>query len=206
MGSEFGQSSHRHAYATADEETAWRFARDARENLGDDAGRARVYAVSQDASKVRPGWWNSKHPTWTEDEEDPRNNDDLRYGTREDLHEYVAPRFKVTGRLDIMPGRQGTFPEENWNDYKAKQAPYSFDANHGTERDMERANAYTEDGNAYQRGGIAEAERVGKERMRKAAETTHPALRKFLPEYKKPEEIPGQASIPGMGEWELKDK
>ena len=81
------------AYATPDEHTAWSFAA-----WNAPSARQRVYEVtpSKDARLLHSD--GKEH-----------------FGARED--EVVASHFKVRKRIDIMPGRQGTFPEVNWSKY-----------------------------------------------------------------------------------------
>lgn len=99
MGAGLGQPSREHAFATHDEGTAWEFADTASRQTGN---RAYVATVEPEGP-IRKGQFHSG------------------------LHEYVAPSFKVTGRLDTMPGRQGTFPQVDWNKYRAEGFK---DANH----------------------------------------------------------------------------
>lgn len=89
MGWENGQRSNEHAFATSDESQAWHFAKYASASNGE---RAFVHTVAPSA-RMKPG-------------------------VHSYLSEYVAPSFKVTGREDIMPGRQGTFPNLNWNQFR----------------------------------------------------------------------------------------
>jgi ribosomal protein L35 len=83
---------------------------------------------------VRPGVFNDQHPHWGDDHhyETHFNGNQSPY---ENLSEHVAPRWKVTGSLDIKPGHQGTFPQENWNRYKDQKAPAGYDANHPSDHD-----------------------------------------------------------------------
>lgn len=124
-GEVYGQRAEQHAYATTDEHVAWRFAG----NAAGHGGRARVYTVTADADKVSPGRFNDEHPA-------NKDLDPDGWGRPEHLAEYLAPRWKVTGRIDIMPGHQGTFPEIDWNQY-GKQRPFWADANHPNPEDDE---------------------------------------------------------------------
>lgn len=119
-GAPYGQSARAHAYATTDEHVAWDFAKMSADRWG---GRERVYKVAAPSDKVKIGAYNADHPKRSEWEESE-------WGAPEDLKEYVAPRFKVTDRIDIKPGHQGTFPEIDWNQHKHPLAPYWYDANH----------------------------------------------------------------------------
>lgn len=106
MGAEEGQPSREHAFATTQENTAWYFAQHAAasELSTTNRVRARVYEVAS-------------HPK-------------MRPGVHEELHEYVAPRFPLTGVVhDIKPGQQGTFPQVNWNRQASRRA-MGVDANH----------------------------------------------------------------------------
>jgi hypothetical protein len=127
-GASQGQASEEHAFATSDEDEAWEFAKVAHqiqhskhEVLGDGPApeRARVYTVAPHP-EMRPGVHHPIHPKHDES-----------FG---ELHEYVAPEFKVTGRLDIAPGHQGTFPTINWRQFAHHDL--SGDPNHPTPEEV----------------------------------------------------------------------
>lgn len=126
-----GQRSDEHAFATTNEDTAWTFANHAK-TLGagrfdagyadHPVGRAHVLTVAPNPM-MRPGVYNESHPDYN-----PESGN---------LHEYVAPRFRVTGRKDIMPGRQGTFPNLNWNQFSHPDMNKVADANHPRDEDIQ---------------------------------------------------------------------
>lgn len=120
-----GQESHANAFATTDEGTAWHFAGMARDRQASDRywhpelklpvpGRAAVYKVHPNPM-MQPGVHNRAHPS---------------YNGTGDLHEYVAPSFKTYERVDIQPGRQGTFPQLNWAQFQHPQISQKADVNH----------------------------------------------------------------------------
>lgn len=100
-GSNRGQRSADHAFATSDEGAAWSYAKHTAKHLNDE--RAYVAKVSPDGPISRGQFHH-------------QNN------------EYIAPSYTVTDRIDTMPGRQGTIPQVNWNDYRPGNS-YT-DANH----------------------------------------------------------------------------
>jgi hypothetical protein len=95
-GSHSGQSSKDNTFSTPNESEAWEWAGKGygRRNPRDPSVRRTVYEVA-------PG---------------PR----ARWGT-EIAGEVVADHHTITGRQDIMPGRQGTFPDLNWNQFKGSE-------------------------------------------------------------------------------------
>lgn len=142
-----GQRSNEHAFATESEDTAWKFADAAGinarydamrsrqdvasakgrgvEHLSEEApepSRARVHTVSPNP-QMQPGVYHHASPS---------------FGTKgtdsaQDLKEWRAPAFRVTGRIDIKPGHQGTFPELNWNQFRGGHASVGMEANHPTD-------------------------------------------------------------------------
>lgn len=118
-----GQDARESAHATEDEGVAWRFAKQARGFREDEhrvgyadkpPGRARVYSVAPNPA-MKPGVFHGSR---------------IRTADRENLKEWIAPRFRTTEEINIQPGRQGTFPELNWNQFLHKDAERYFDANH----------------------------------------------------------------------------
>src|SRR5213080_4011882 len=96
-GSFAGQPSREHAFATSNEHVAWEFAHDVHEHQtseyhsglrSDTPDRARVYTVAPHP-EMKPGHYHDQ------------------------FQEYIAPQYNVTGRIDIKPGQQGTFPTIN---------------------------------------------------------------------------------------------
>lgn len=121
-GSDRGQPSREHAFATSDEDQAWHFARHAAAASSTARlegwvvpNRARVYGVEPNA-QMRPG-------------------------AHKMLKEYIAPSFKVGPDVhDIMPGRQGTLtsgngPAFNWNPFRDQR--HAEDANHPSNDDAQ---------------------------------------------------------------------
>lgn len=141
MGDPGDMSEGDHAFAIKnDENYAWHAAHTFHAN----GRRPRVYEV-EPAADMKPGPYNKEHPDFLEHHEldNPDHyptvgldSDDYRamVGMREaaedaraDHHqdEWGSPTgFKVKQRVDTMPGRQGTFPEVNWDRLKSSQAPH----------------------------------------------------------------------------------
>lgn len=103
-GGERGQRSDEHAFATNQEKHAWYFAQTAAYNGdGHYGNRPRVYTVAPHR-QMKPGAFH------------------------EELGEFIAPSFKVTGRQDIMPGQQGTLAGHgdepfNWTPFHSTHQP-----------------------------------------------------------------------------------
>lgn len=121
-GSTRGEPSQDHAWAHPDEDKTWEFAHD-RANfelvsegrrLGEDPviPRARVFAL---------------HP----------NENQSPGGDPSIPGEVKSTHFDIAHPIDTMPGRQGTFPGVNWNEYtkgsKSRYLPGDEDANHPTD-------------------------------------------------------------------------
>lgn len=107
-GSSRGEAANEHAWAHPDEELTWMFAhqRVIHSSIENDWNpRARVYAV---------------HPN---KEQTPGNDPSIE-------GEVKAPKFDIAHPIDTMPGRQGTFPEINWNHHIEHLAAEDEDANH----------------------------------------------------------------------------
>lgn len=107
-----GEAAQDHAWAHPDENKAWQFAHDRvihTSNTEDWNPRARVYAVHQN------------------EQQSPGHDASI-------PGEVKAPHFDVAKRIDIMPGRQGTFPEINWNHHVVHTGLFTDDedANHPT--------------------------------------------------------------------------
>lgn len=141
-----------HAFAIRnDEEYAWHAAQTFHPN----GGRARVYQVDP-APDMKPGPWNKDHPDFlahhdldNPDDYDMSGDDSqLVAGMRKDIEaakaehqdEWASPTgFPVRKRIDVMPGRQATFPSENWNDYKVLKPGmprFGLDANHPDDKQV----------------------------------------------------------------------
>lgn len=125
------QRSDRHAYASESEAKAWDFAETrsmtSRLKAGEQgfshspsSHRARVYEVAPHPM-MRKGVYHADHP-----KHDPQSGDD---------REWIAPQYKVKAVHDIMPGRQGTFPSINWNQFSSVVG--ISDANHPSNDDLE---------------------------------------------------------------------
>lgn len=136
-GESHGQPSEEHAFATSDEDEAWKFARYA--GGADKSRRARVYTVAPHPD-MKVGVHHPEHAEYSPD--------------LGEIHEYVAPEFKVTGRHDIAPGHQGTFPTINWHQFS--HPDIVGDPNHPTQQE-------TEEGQGFYPGTFhAEAAKVDK--------------------------------------------
>lgn len=123
-----GQNSSEHAFATEDEGTAWEFGSQAGTMKRAEKGstkpgspdRVRVHRVAPNPLMQR-GVYHADHE---------------KFNGSEDLREWRAPAFRVKETLDTMPGRQGTFPNLNWNQFRAKDSGYWSDMNHPTDDDI----------------------------------------------------------------------
>lgn len=110
-GTKRGEPAEEHAWAHPSENVAWHAAhqRVIDDTLNDRSWnpRARVYAV---------------HPN---EQQSPGSDMSM-------AGEIKAPRFDIAQQVDIMPGRQGTFPGVNWNDFTRHTGTFSEDedANH----------------------------------------------------------------------------
>lgn len=121
-GSAYDEPSNEHAWAHPSEHKTWEFAQD-RVNYqygmwgetGETHGRrARVYAV--------------------------KPNDHTTPGNGGVPGEFKAPHFDIAHPIDIMPGRQGTFPEINWNKHALEggsRIPGDGDPNHPTDAEVQ---------------------------------------------------------------------
>lgn len=174
-----GQRSDEHAFATTDESIAWQFGSQsgisarakraqvvkANENQGYEAdlgippayrqdgvqpvpevGRVRVHTVAPNP-RMKPGVYNRAHPNFRSDQVD--------------LKEFVAPSFRSTGVIDTMPGRQGTFPNINWNQFASSKVDYAQDANHPDDESISDGHLMeTRKGERFRRNSITGANRV----------------------------------------------
>lgn len=100
-----------YAFATEREGTAWSYAVGTGQQTG---GRAYVVPVKPNLQMEKGDHYD-------------RN------------HEWRSGQFETGERIDTMPGRQGTIPTENWNKYRGKSASTWDDANHPSDRDVERS-------------------------------------------------------------------
>lgn len=121
-----GEAAKDYAWAHPNEEMAWDFAHDRvihTASLSEDAEwnpRARVYKV---------------HPN----EQQSGGKDPSIPG------EVKAPHFDIAERVDTMPGRQGTFPEVNWNNHVTHTGLFKKDedANHPTNLSVQFGHRHT---------------------------------------------------------------
>lgn len=167
MGDPGDLSEGDHAFAIKnDENYAWHAAN----TFHPGARRPRVYEV-EPAKDMVPGPWNKDHPNFLEHHglDDPDSfhvapgSDDEPYikALREEVEEkranhqdeWASPTgFPVRKRIDIMPGRQGTFPQTNWNRFK-KDGPYGGpDVNHPTHEQVQygtKGHPQNRSGNEY---------------------------------------------------------
>lgn len=119
-GTEWGEPSKDHAWAHPDEQETWHFAMDrslhaginSERRAGADYPRPRVHAVEP--------------------------NDQMTPGSGGVKGEFKAPHFNIAHTVDIMPGRQGTFPEVNWNEHVTQMSklPEDEDANHPKDKSV----------------------------------------------------------------------
>ena len=132
MGDPGDLSEGDHAFVSEEERHAWVQAVNNHPSLR----RARVYETG-DAMDKTPGPWNAQHKDWLEHveldhPEYPPSGEDI----HEAIHEHHRPEwasptgFPVTGRIDTMPGRQGTFPGIAWGRFSER--PYDQHMNHPT--------------------------------------------------------------------------
>ena len=140
MGDPGDMSEGDHAFAVKnDEKYAWHAAGTFHKN----GRRPRVYEV-EPAHDMVPGPHNADHPDFlhNHDLDDPEDLADdpvwhkiAKDAVRENSQDEYGSKtgFKVKSRIDIMPGRQGTFPEVNWNRFKDPEQvrpSWGPDANH----------------------------------------------------------------------------
>lgn len=113
------------AFTSSSEPKAWWYATHASNNT---LGRARVYEVEPHPN-TEVGTYNPAHPNFWRSVS--------RRGSRENWDEYTAPHFTVTGVHDIIPGRQGTFPQINWRQFSTRGNSQMYDPNHPTPNEVE---------------------------------------------------------------------
>jgi hypothetical protein len=139
-----------HAFAIRNNENyAWHAATTFHPSLR----RARVYEV-EPAADMKPGPWNKEHPNFLQHHEldDPdhyptvsKDSDDYPVMTamREEAENARANHqdewasqsgFPVRKRIDVMPGRQGTFPNISWGRFSNQ--PYNQRMNHPDDEDV----------------------------------------------------------------------
>lgn len=126
-----GQMSSQHAFATESESIAWDFGTqagamkrsEAEHGYSDAPDRVRVHQVAPNPL-MKPGVYHPAHPN---------------YNTYEggNLKEWVAPKFRSTGTIDIKPGHQGTFPSLNWHQFASKNLDWGQDVNHPHDQDID---------------------------------------------------------------------
>lgn len=119
----FGLSEEGKAYATESENAAWDMASLAQfRDFEKVPGRTRVHAVEPHPS-MEVGRYHRDHPE---------------FEGRENLAEWTAPQFKVTGTHDVKPGHQGTFSQINWNEHRNLRLNlYGDEVNHPTDDHIE---------------------------------------------------------------------
>lgn len=107
VGSDLGQPSKNHAFATTDESIGWHFASN---SASEAQQRARVYEV---------------HP-----------HPNMLAGAHDFLKEYIAPSLGIKRQIDTMPPvygqthRQGTIPNINWRQFSVSSGGPGDHINH----------------------------------------------------------------------------
>ncbi len=126
MGDPGDMSEGDHAFVTKDENYAWHAAI----TYHPSRRRARVYETGP-ADDMKPGPWNKDHPDFLHHVEygDPKefppheHPEAYAEALKEHQPEYASKTgFPVRNRIDIMPGRQGTFPNLTWEPFKGERA------------------------------------------------------------------------------------
>lgn len=143
MGDPGDLSEGDHAFVSEHENYAWHAA----DNFHPSLRRSRVYKTGP-AEDMQPGPWNKEHPDYLAHHDIHRQDyaDDERgqKGYEEDValkHEEHQPEwasktgFPVHERIDIKPGRQGTFPDIAWGRFS--EQPYSQEMNHPTDAQVQ---------------------------------------------------------------------
>lgn len=141
MGDPGDLSEGDHAFVSEHENYAWHAA----DNFHPSMRRARVYETGP-APDMKPGPWNKAHPDFLVHHEADVDADWLDQHPRNRAeHEAEVAKlqadhqpewasqsgFPVKNRIDIKPGRQGTFPDIAWGRFS--EQPYSQDMNHPTD-------------------------------------------------------------------------
>lgn len=137
LGDHGDMSEGDHAFAVRnDENHAWMAAHRFHKN----GRRPRVYEV-EPAKDMTPGPWNMDHPEHADAMGYDRSEPEVVAEIRETDHidEYGSKTgWPVKQRIDIMPGRQGTFPQINWNRFKdTGGAAWGPDVNHPNDEAIE---------------------------------------------------------------------
>ena len=141
MGDPGDMSEGDHAFAVRnDENYAWHAANTFHPSLR----RSRVYEVDAPAD-MKPGPWNKEHPdflahheldvdeSWLEHPANRRaHEDEVSQARAKHQDEWASQSgFPVKKRIDIMPGRQGTFPGVSWGRFSER--PVDQHTNHPTD-------------------------------------------------------------------------
>lgn len=109
------------AFSTTSENEAWKFADKAHETQW----RAFQPKPRSSVLRVHP------HP---EQEKGAFHSEDGFGGIKGEM---IAPHYDVAERIDIKPGRQGTFPSINWNQFGAPKKNFGGDVlNHPSDSDI----------------------------------------------------------------------
>jgi hypothetical protein len=132
MGDPGDMSEGDHAFVIRNHENyAWHAAN----NFHTNGMRPRVYET-EPAADMKPGPWNREHPDFEEHHEYDPGTMPEEEKARQHQDEWASKTgFKVRQRIDIMPGRQGTFSEFNWNRFKegGHRSSMGYDVNHPTD-------------------------------------------------------------------------
>lgn len=149
MGDPGDMSEGDHAFAIRnDENYAWHAA----QRFHSNGRRPRVYEVEAPAD-IKPGPWNKEHPDFLahhelDDPDYPPSAEDVAEAHKQSMDEWASPTgFKVKSRIDVMPGRQGTFPTVNWNRFKSggHRSQMGYEMNHPTDDQIKHGTSGLED-------------------------------------------------------------
>lgn len=141
MGDPGDMSEGDHAFVSRNNEAyAWHAAHAFHVN----GRRPRVYETGP-AEDMKPGPWNKEHPDFLahhelDDPDYPPSKEDVATAESNHQDEWASKTgFPVRRRIDIMPGRQGTFPEINWNRFKqgGHRTAMGLEVNHPTSEQVQ---------------------------------------------------------------------
>lgn len=166
-----GMSNASVAYATENEATAWEISGTGQRMIHDLRGKGTVPGRLR-VHEVEP------HPQMTVGRYHPDSPHFIAGGgggQMENLSEWVAPKFKTKGTIDIQPGQQGTFPL-NWNQFRKNPtaAPgWNDEYNHPSDETIEQGH----EGGALHKESLKRVYGDPEEERRKRG---HPGLDRLL--------------------------